>query len=568
MPADNSDRIGLKELFAFLALALRPVKKPLIPLLTGLFLINFYHLVPSLVLGKTVDALADTSVPLEDRYRTLFIYAASLALSWFVVSSVRLTIRKKITFLRTTVGYCLRTKTLEEVIFTEQKTRESSGAIVQRVSAGVADLYDFSRLVMNNLFPLTTGILGAFLVVLWIEWRLAGLFLVYGLGTALQLRYFTGKIQLLLVDIAKANERAAGALSDTASKTDVVTSEGAEASFTSFITNKFESVRESELVYNHLSIFQWRVYQTWNGLFAGSALLLGGMEVLAGNMAPGALVIFAGYTREVTDRCTDLLNNWEKLQANVASLSRFSRLFGHGEARKSGVRTLSGDWKKISAAAITFSYRATNTGNVRVENAPVLKDFSFEINKGEVVRLVGPSGSGKTTLAKLIVGLLAPTAGEIKIDGVNISEFDSSSLRGQLALALQDAQLLNLSLLENITLLREVESSKLKQILDLCEVTEIASRLPNGFETLIGETAAKLSGGERQRVALARALCREPSLVILDESTAMLDSEREQRIVQRLLSNYPGLTLVLISHHGRLNQIVGREIALGERPEA
>lgn len=549
--------VNLREIFSFLKVAIQPVRREFLFWLLTLFLLNFYSLIPSLVLSKMVDALAEPARTVDENIKLLIILSSILCGSWILVSAFRLTVRGKITVLRATIGYHIRARTLEEVIFSENKERGGAGSVVQRVSSGVGDLYDFSRLLMNNLFPLVTSIVGAFTIVLWVDIRLAPIYFLYGFGVVLLLNYFSRKIQVVLVQMAKATEVASGALADTASKREVVTTEGAQSEISQHVTRHFQTVREREIVYNDLSIFQWRVFQTWNGIFNGLTLLIGGLTILKGNMPAGNLILFCGYAREITERCSDLLNNWEKFQVNLASLSRLSLLFSGFEKASSGAKTLNHDWKVLSANDVSFSYLLPSG-----EFVPALQALSLKIHRGECVRFVGASGSGKTTLAKVLTGYLVPEQGAVSVDGVSLQEFSSISQRSEFALALQEAQLLNLTLAENVTLLRELPEDHFNEIVDLCEIREIADRLPHGFQTIVGESAAQLSGGEKQRVALARALCRNASLIVLDESTTMLDTEREERIIQKIISRFPSVSLVIISHHERLKKLIEREIIL------
>lgn len=546
--------VNFKQILSFLKIAIQPVRREFLFWLSTLFLLNFYSLVPSLVLSKMVDALADASRTTEQNYKLLLLLSAVLAGSWILISAFRLTVRGRITVLRASIGYHVRARTLDEVIFSENKERGGAGSVVQRVSSGVGDLYDFSRLLMNNLFPLITSLVGAFTIVLWVDVRLAPIYFFYGLGVALLLNYFSRRIQAVLVQMAKATEVASGALADTASKREVVTTEGAQSEITKHVNRHFDTVRQREIVYSELSIFQWRVFQTWNGLFNGAALLVGGWTVLRGNMPAGNLILFCGYAREITERCSDLLNNWEKFQVNIASLHRMALLFAGFEKRTSGERLLNHDWKELNAENVSFSYKLPNG-----EKVQALKNLTLKIGRGECVRLVGPSGSGKTTLAKVLTGYLVPDQGTIKVDGTDLSEFSDISQRSEFALALQEAQLLHLTLAENVTLLRELPEDHFNEIVDLCEVREIADRLPQGFDSFVGESAAQLSGGEKQRVALARALCRKASLIVLDESTTMLDTEREVRIIERIIERFPSVSLIIISHHERLKRLVERE---------
>jgi ATP-binding cassette, subfamily C, bacterial len=185
----------------------------------------------------------------------------------------------------------------------------------------------------------------------------------------------------------------------------------------------------------------------------------------------------------------------------------------------------------------------------RYDGRPVLDGVSFEIPAGRFVALVGPSGAGKTTIADLIAGLLAPTSGELRIDGVPLAEVDLGAWRRGIGYVPQDALLLHASVLDNVVLgdpaptRRDVENA-----LEAAGALGFVRQLADGIDTVIGERGARLSGGQRQRIALARALVGSPRLLILDEATASLDPATEGEIVDTLRRLRGTMTILAISH--------------------
>jgi ABC-type multidrug transport system fused ATPase/permease subunit len=166
-----------------------------------------------------------------------------------------------------------------------------------------------------------------------------------------------------------------------------------------------------------------------------------------------------------------------------------------------------------------------------------------------MVALVGASGGGKSTLVDLIIRLIEPDEGSIKIDGMDINMFDLSSYRRKIGFVSQDSYLINESILLNITYGYDtVSRERAMEVAKLVNAHEFITQLPNAYDTEIGDKGVKLSGGQKQRISLARALYREPELLILDEATSALDSESERIIQESIIRLKHKYTIIAIAH--------------------
>ena len=196
--------------------------------------------------------------------------------------------------------------------------------------------------------------------------------------------------------------------------------------------------------------------------------------------------------------------------------------------------------------------------NVRftyINSREVISDFNLTVAPGEKVGIVGPSGAGKSTLVSLIFRFFDVASGGIFIDGQNITEVTQNSLRANIGLVPQDPVLFHRSLLENIRYgRREASDAEVKQAAHLAHCDEFIGRLPEGYETYVGERGIKLSGGERQRVAIARAILKNAPILVLDEATSSLDSQTEFLIQDALKNLMSGKTTIVIAH--RLSTIM------------
>lgn len=194
----------------------------------------------------------------------------------------------------------------------------------------------------------------------------------------------------------------------------------------------------------------------------------------------------------------------------------------------------------VELRGVTFGYSA---------DTPVLRDLSFEVPAGSMVALVGPSGSGKTTVEKLLSRFHDVDSGEVLVGGVPVTQQTTEQLVAQLSMVFQDVYLFDDTLEANIAVGREDASSdEIRHAAELAGVTEIAERLPDGWETRVGEGGKGLSGGERQRVAIARALLKQAPIVLLDEATSALDVENEAQIVASVQELRATATLLVVAH--------------------
>jgi len=212
--------------------------------------------------------------------------------------------------------------------------------------------------------------------------------------------------------------------------------------------------------------------------------------------------------------------------------------------------------KKLKKVHGNFEFK--NVDFSYEENMPILKNVSFKVNANETVSFVGKSGSGKTTIFNLLARLYDPTNGEILLDGVNIKDLDKDSLRGNISIINQSPYIFNMSIRENLTLVKEnlTEKEMIKACKTACLHDYIMS-LPDGYDTVVGEGGISLSGGQRQRLAIARALVQKTEIILFDEATSALDNETQANI-QKAIENMKGEYTILIIAH-RLSTVINSD---------
>ncbi len=291
---------------------------------------------------------------------------------------------------------------------------------------------------------------------------------------------------------------------------------------------------------NHLSALVSSVLSGLRTLVPFALLWLGAGRVLDGRMSLGTMLGLSSLASIVLGPMASLIATGQQLQLAGAHLARIADMIdAEPEARGGEVLSESDLRGRIELRGVGFRYEP--------EAAAILEGISTTIEPGQKVAIVGRTGSGKSTLARLLIGLEAPTEGEILFDGVPFARLDLDFLRRRVGVVFQEPFLFSGSIRNNISLndptlpLHEVEAAA-----RLAGIDEDVARMPMAYETWLGEDGGGLSGGQRQRVSLARALAHRPTVLVLDEATSHLDAETEARVDRNL--SLLSCTRVVIAH--------------------
>jgi len=178
---------------------------------------------------------------------------------------------------------------------------------------------------------------------------------------------------------------------------------------------------------------------------------------------------------------------------------------------------------------------------------PALKQVSLTIEQGSRTALIGPTAAGKSQLLYLLTGLIQPANGVILFDDININEYNKEKFQQQIGFVFQDSIIFNMSLRENIAFNDKVTDELMSKAIDTAELNDFINNLPEGLNTIVSERGNSLSGGQKQRIMLARALALNPKILLLDDFTARVDSQTEEKILDNMTRNYPGITLVSVT---------------------
>ncbi len=274
-----------------------------------------------------------------------------------------------------------------------------------------------------------------------------------------------------------------------------------------------------------------------------AVVFFGARQVLDGKLSIGSLLVFLAYLRSMQTATEGLLKTYSNVKPIEASIDRVAEVLdasGDEVRDKPGAQPAPGRLGRIQFEDVSFSYES---------GRPVLKHISFEARPGQTVALVGATGAGKSTLVSLIPRFYDPTGGRVLFNGVDVREIQVASLRSQISLVLQDPFIFPISVAENIGYGRlEASREEIIAAAAAANADDFIRRMPDGYDTVIGERGSTLSGGERQRLSIARAILRNAPVLILDEPTSAVDSQTEALILKALEKLIEGRTTFIIAH--------------------
>jgi ATP-binding cassette subfamily B protein/subfamily B ATP-binding cassette protein MsbA len=421
---------------------------------------------------------------------------------------------------------------------------KSGGAssLLREDAGGVGDL------VFNLLFNPWRAIvqlLGGLVVLLWVDYRLLAGSLLLLPVVYWNHQLWVRKIRPLYRDIKKQRQDIDAQTTEAFAGMRVVRAFGRQQ------RESARFVGESHLM-SRQEIHAWwseRVIEViWDLIIptaSGALLLYGGWQVLDKKLSPGDLMMFLVYMTMLLEPIAILATSATAFQSNLAALDRVLDVLAEN-------RELPGPPSRLPAFPDMFN------GPIRVENVSfrypssdemVLREINLSIEPGETIALVGRSGSGKTTLCNLLARFYDPTMGQIYIGQTNLRDIHVETYRKYLGIVEQDVFLFDGTVADNIAYAAHTaDEAAIENAARIANAHKFISKLPGGYNTMIGERGVRLSGGQRQRIAIARAVLADPKLFILDEATSNLDTESEQLIQESLAELMKDRTSVVIAH--------------------
>jgi subfamily B ATP-binding cassette protein MsbA len=276
----------------------------------------------------------------------------------------------------------------------------------------------------------------------------------------------------------------------------------------------------------------------------GTCLVLwfGAHLVLSDKLTAGSMVVFILYLGKMYKPMQEISKMTDTYSKAAVGYERIQELMQTDKEVKDTRRAVRAPRFKgeIEFDHVSFSYLPEN---------PILEDVTFKIEPGQLAALVGPTGAGKTSIISLVARFYDPVSGTVKIDGTDIRRFRQKSLRQQISFVLQETMLFHAPLWQNIAYGRpEASKQQIIHAAELANAAEFIEKMPQGYDTIIGERGMTLSGGQRQRIAIARAIIRDTPLLILDEPTSGLDASSEKLVFEALDRLIENKTAIVIAH--------------------
>ena len=421
-------------------------------------------------------------------------------------------------------------------------TRRKTGELMSHVTSDATLVHGVVTQTIISVLGQVLTLVGGLLVIFLMNWRLALLTLVVAPPIGLLGQYLGRRIRSISREAQDAQGEAVGVLQEAIAEVRTVQA---------FTREGYESDRFREKLKITLAkvLERARLSATLFPLigflgFAASIVVLwyGGHQVISGQATTGELVAFLLYAGMVAGPVGGLASQWTQVQEAFGAADRiFALLDTDPEIQdRLGAVVLPRTDGRIAFEEVSFRY---------AQGPLVLTDLSTSFEEGKTTALVGPSGAGKTTLVSLVARFYDPTSGRITIDGHDLRDVTVRSLRERIAVVPQEPVLFATTVAENIRYGRlDASEADLRAAADAANASEFIDRLPERYETIVGERGVKLSVGQRQRVAIARALLRDAPVLLLDEATSSLDNESEYLVQEALARLMLGRTTIVIAH--------------------
>ena len=502
-----------------------------------------------LVLPRATMYIIDVILPRRDTH-TLHLLALSLLALIFVQQCLELYRNWQLGRLNARIVFRIRQRLYDHLLRLplHELAEIKTGGITSRLSGDVDAVSGLAQMALVSPAVAIVRVLFTLCMLLWISWQMAlAAALLLPPVVALNLIYIR-RIRPIYRSMRRDRQDIDGRVVETFGGIRVVRAFRRERTEAKAYAMRHHTVIRKEMLARFLEYVVWSGWGFLLPLCGLIVIWIGAVLVLAGQATVGGILAFQMYLFMLLAPVSSLVQSYGQTQQGLAALERVTEILRRPTDKpdRPDAREAPQQVELIEFDRVSFAYHHGQT---------VLHDVSLQVPGGATVALVGPSGAGKTTFTNLVARFYDPTAGEIRLNGVDLRDLKTQSYRRLLAVVQQDTFLFDGTVAENIAYGgRDVTRAQIEQAARRANAYDFIVSFRDGFETIVGERGVRLSGGQAQRISIARAILADPQILILDEATSHLDSESEQLIQASMRELLVGRTTFVIAH--RLSTVV------------
>lgn len=448
-----------------------------------------------------------------------------------------------LTFLGQRTTENLRLKLWEKMIFLPVSffNEKPSGKLVSQMTN---DTTQVKNVVTTHIITIISGgfsIIGSIIALFLLDWKLTLLIIICGVIMAIMIRPFGNKMYKISKENQEKNAQLTAAVSEVLSEIRLVKSSCTEQKEIKHVAAIVEGLADLGMRGGKIQAIMTPCLSLVGLLIVVSIVGYGGIRVSSGALTTGSLVAFILYVFQIITPMSELFSTITQIQVIKGASERIMSTLVEREEDIFAGKQFKDEELEICFKNVNFSYDGCTKQ---------LQNISFSIPQNSFTAIVGPSGAGKTTLFALIERYYKPKSGQIMVNGKEIEEYAIESWRQKLGYAAQDVPIIDATIKENIIygVGAKIDEANIKKIAEKVYISDFIEKMPQKYDTYVGERGIKLSGGQKQRIGIARAVLRNPRLLLLDEATSSLDSILEKKIQEALEKIMENRTTVVIAH--------------------
>lgn len=509
--------------------------KPYRAMVTLLVLFALIGNAANLVIPRIIAKGIDTYTAGNFSYKIIIIQFLTTALVIFLFSVFQSVVQ---TLTAERVGFNLRERLSQKIsgqsfIFI-QETNPSK--LLTNLTADVDSIKSFISQGVSSIISSVVMIIGTVILLIIIDWELALPVLLIIPSVAITFYIISKKIRVLFMRGREVIDWLNRVINESILGSAIIrVINSQQLEYVKFLKASGES-RDIGISIVNLFATLVPLITFFANMATLTILALGGHFVIAGKLSLGDFAAFNSYVTILIFPIIMIGFMSNVIAQASASFQRIESVLNAPESEDYGTVEI----------PLTGKTEVKNV-SVLYEEKAVLKDISFNIEPGSRTAIIGPTAAGKTQLLYLLTGLIKPSSGTVEYDGKQPGEYKKETFYKSIGIVFQDSVMFNMSLRENVSFSQSVTAESLQKAIQTAGLEEFVDTLPGKLETIVSERGTSLSGGQKQRIMLARALAVNPKILLLDDFTARVDPQTEQKILKRLRENYPEITLISVT---------------------